>query len=133
MGLQCLNEQIYMKSGLKQTSDERKFRIEYLKNRIKATNPMDQSMFKNYGSIVHGDNIDLLRKEIIQEILLQMLNCYHPQMKIVPCKDHLVEKGIEIEKALFKNMNIDLYTNPKVIRWASRKTFKKNIIDTRSV
>ncbi len=88
-----------------------------LVDKITETYNPDRPMLEQLdGNIPRGSHLDNLRKEILKEIVRGLYVHFNPKMNIVPCKEHLFEKGVHIEKSLFKTMPLKRYANSEIIK-----------------
>ena len=114
-----------MSVDLKDTSVKRQRKIMELKDQVSKKITYRRPLLEEFNQVAEGTPEDFLRKEILKQILLELLNNYGPKMKTVPCKEHLIEKGIQIERNLFRKASIDTYTDLNVLKKITTRVIRQ--------
>ena len=81
-------------------------------------------------TIKQGSSLDKLRKSTFKKIIRELHTHFNAKMSVVPCKEHLFEKAIKIEKALFRSIPLKNYSDPSVIRNTVRYVANQHKLET---
>lgn len=73
-------------------------------------------------------NLVLIRKFILMKIINRFFVNFNQDMKTVPCKKHIFNKSVEIEKNMFENMGFNDYINKNMFQTSVDGYMKKNNI-----
>jgi hypothetical protein len=91
-----------------------------LKNKINSLSSIKEQ--KKY--------IKALRKQVLKDTIISMLNSFHPQMSTVLCKDDLVTEATKVETLMYSKTDIDIYANQNSINIISSIIMQKNKLQT---